>query len=608
MKKKIVALLMCFMMCLSIITGCSLITRNNAKYYAQVVAKIEYSDGKVIEITKKDLLSGYNSFGYNFTQNNQMSLEDSMTRTLDSLVAKHLTIEAVKEELGKNYLDDNEKTYLWDQTYDSILNNLKTYYKEIDKTSDKEDDENSDNTTGSTSNTFEKQARLVYDSEKGTYSIYKTSTDETIKESYEARYKTIKNKKGKEYSQVVDYNFKDAKGNYIFKDILFEKVQDLVNTSTNWKKSYTKYIKALKESERDLGLSTVNTEMFYREMDRIYKVVYENYMVQKYETLYNKSLGKDATFSNISINSILDAYSLKVRQAYTKYEVLQSSDYDSSMKDSIASMYYYKNSGTKYFYVSSIFMEFNTDTKAAYDALQENKGKWSEQKYQDELDSLKSMMVANEHDKEGNKTGETISATTLLSDITTRLPKSLDTSDMSEDELNEYYYSLGIDRAGHFKEYIDLYNEDETVKTATNNYVVGLDQNGKSVFGSNLSQEYADAAIKLYNNGNAVMGDVLNELVFTEKGAYILFYAGEIENLFTGIDENFDLTSNPNAISVLDSRRINIFNKKTWFDSIYETLATDDYSIFENMNIDTLKQDVKITYIKSAYKDLYKKK
>lgn len=605
MKKKIVALLMCFMFCLSIITGCSLITRNNAKYYAQVVAKIEYSDGKVIEITKKDLISGYNSFGYNFAQNG-MSLEDTMTRTLDSLVAKHLTIEAVKDELGKNYLEDNEKTYLWDQTYDSILNNLKTYYKEIDKSS--KDDSDSNDSTSSTSEEFKKQARLVYDSETGTYSIYKTSTDETIKESYEARYKTLKNKKGKEYSQVVDYKFKDAKGNYVFKDILFAKVQDLVNSSTNWKKSYTKYLKALKESEEDLGLSTVNSEMFYREMDRIYNVVYENYMVQKYETLYNKSLGKDATLSNISINSILDSYSLKVRQAYNKYEVLQSSDYDSNMKDSVASMYYYKNSGTKYFYVSSIFMEFDIDTKAVYDELQENKGKWSDQKYKDELDILKSMMVANVHDKDGNKTGDKESASQLLLNITKNLPKVLDTSDMLEDELNEYYNLLGVERANYFKNYIDLYNEDETIRTATNNYVVGLDQNGKAVFGSSLSQEYADAATKLYDNGNAVIGDVLNELVFTEKGAYILFYAGEIENLFTGIDENFDLTSNPNAISVLDSRRINIFSEKTWFDSIYETLTTDDYSIFENMNIDSLKQDVKITYIKSAYKDLYKKK
>ena len=605
MKKKIVALLMCFMFCLSIITGCSLITRNNAKYYAQVVAKIEYSDGKVIEITKKDLISGYNSFGYNFAQNG-MSLEDTMTRTLDSLVAKHLTIEAVKDELGKNYLEDNEKTYLWDQTYDSILNNLKIYYKEIDKSS--KDDSDSNDSTSSTSEEFKKQARLVYDSETGTYSIYKTSTDETIKESYEARYKTLKNKKGKEYSQVVDYKFKDAKGNYVFKDILFAKVQDLVNSSTNWKKSYTKYLKALKESEEDLGLSTVNSEMFYREMDRIYNVVYENYMVQKYETLYNKSLGKDATLSNISINSILDSYSLKVRQAYNKYEVLQSSDYDSNMKDSVASMYYYKNSGTKYFYVSSIFMEFDIDTKAVYDELQENKGKWSDQKYKDELDILKSMMVANVHDKDGNKTGDKESASQLLLNITKNLPKVLDTSDMLEDELNEYYNLLGVERANYFKNYIDLYNEDETIRTATNNYVVGLDQNGKAVFGSSLSQEYADAATKLYDNGNAIIGDVLNELVFTEKGAYILFYAGEIENLFTGIDENFDLTSNPNAISVLDSRRINIFSEKTWFDSIYETLTTDDYSIFENMNIDSLKQDVKITYIKSAYKDLYKKK
>ena len=66
MKKKITCLLLCLLvLCLPILTGCSLIEVNSDKYYNSVIVEIKDKNGKVVsEVTNRELISGYQSMGY----------------------------------------------------------------------------------------------------------------------------------------------------------------------------------------------------------------------------------------------------------------------------------------------------------------------------------------------------------------------------------------------------------------------------------------------------------------------------------------------------------------------------------------------------------------
>ena len=58
-------------------------------------------------------------------------------------------------------------------------------------------------------------------------------------------------------------------------------------------------------------------------------------------------------------------------------------------------------------------------------------------------------------------------------------------------------------------------------------------------------------------------------------------------------------------VNTLKNTYLNAFNNKTLFDKVYEELATDSYTIFETMNSDVLKKEIKnLTIHISNYQDL----
>ena len=92
--------------------------------------------------------------------------------------------------------------------------------------------------------------------------------------------------------------------------------------------------------------------------------------------------------------------------------------------------------------------------------------------------------------------------------------------------------------------------------------------------------------------------------------AYILFYAGEVNSLFQGVSENFSL--NDPDIEKLGSERVNIFNNKTYFDLVYDTIYEDNnFDNFETENLNYLKNTLtkgdenSIIKYYDDYKDLF---
>ena len=102
MKKKVTGLLMCMMLlCMSLFAGCSLVEPNYKDYYNQAVAVIEDKEtGEKIEISKKDLISAYQSYGYSYEQYYSYSREEALKETLNTLENRYITINVAERKFG----------------------------------------------------------------------------------------------------------------------------------------------------------------------------------------------------------------------------------------------------------------------------------------------------------------------------------------------------------------------------------------------------------------------------------------------------------------------------------------------------------------------------
>ncbi|HIT62718.1 MAG TPA: hypothetical protein IAC38_04630, partial [Candidatus Caccovivens faecavium] len=175
-----------------------------------------------------------------------------------------------------------------------------------------------------------------------------------------------------------------------------------------------------------------------------------------------------------------------------------------------------------------------------------------------------------------------------------------------------------------FLNYYYYYNDDTTYLNQDKLSVFGISNSGEVLYNETYSSanvsdesmesydmynEFQDAIKALYNNGNAKVGDVSN-VVRGSDGVYILFYAGEVNNLFSGITEDFSLTQND--ILKLANTTLNVFTDKTIFDQIYESLYVDSaYGDYEESSINRLKNslttgnDDGIVKRVDKYKDLF---
>ncbi len=582
MKKKFTGFLLSFcLLCMGLLAGCSLVETNYGKYYNQVVAVVENkTTGQKAEITKSDLISSYQSYGYTYEQYNGYTREEAIQLSLELLENRKITLLTAENEFGINQdgtgLTTKEKTYLYQQVVDSLDSNLQSYYDDIVGTEDEE--ESSDDITfdGYTKNAVIKES--VDKNGNTIYVIERTNVEDELLGDF---FPTVNR----------DFNNSDDR------NLIYENFRDYVlNNNDNYKKAFNNYFNDLKASEYGQNLSTDAPSVFDREIDRLYKVAYENYVVEKY-SYSNRNLD---SISSITSSQIVDLYTSKVRQSYTQYVLEKDTNYETNVQESLNDVYYFKSGDneTKFFTVANVLFMFNDEQQAEYDALtakiEADDGGYYSGQYQKELDKLYESIepvvrVYNENTGIYEELEDTNGLT--VDDIYNRIALSLRSAQTTEninyigDTINDFIYE---------------YNEDTGMFNAESNYVIGIDSEGNAV--SSFVEPFNDAAIELYNNGNAEIGDI-SGLVRTEYGIHILIYTGECKNLFDGINSSFSLSSD--AIETLYNTRVNLLVDKTYFDVLYDEIYSDNYSYFESSNLNFLRESYNISEYSSRYSDLY---
>ena len=538
-----------------VLSGCDLFPRNMSAYLNKSVCTITYENGDVEDITTKEYINAFNSYGYSLVQNGS-EYEDAANQTIEVLVNRYVLLHYATTNNLVTVDQDDEKEIL-DDVYTSLESNLDTYIDEVRN--------DWDITAPGTPDSDSDDEKVVY-----TPYVQKAEVDY---ETYR-----IKLLDTKDEPQTTNFQNLDAVLEKFTSDAMED---DKTQNTLVRKEAYRRFISALKANEEGLGLSTDNASVLKRYAEDVYKTTRENFIITGLEDYYKTDDG----YSTITVKQVLNRYKALMLQSKFSYEA-NAENYDKAMLESFDDVYYVVDDN--YFFVSNLLVMFDDEVvgpdgltqKGRYDNLETeyNNGYITYGEYQRRATQLAYQVVAKERDSKGNIiAGKTISIETLLLNLQEEL--ALQTTDEGKAKV--------------FNDYLYRYGEDTGVENADYPYVIGTET-------SKMVESFTDASRKLNDEG--VFG-AISGIVPSEYGAHIIIYLGKVENLFTISDvSTFNLVEKD--IEKLTETKLSPLNNKTVFDKIFEQLSEDNYSIFENMNLNVLKNKCKIVKHESVYMDL----
>ena len=487
---------------------------------------------------------------------NGSEYEDAANQTIEVLVNRYVLLHYATTNNLVTVDQDDEKEIL-DDVYTSLESNLDTYIDEVRN--------DWDITAPGTPDSDSDDKKVVY-----TPYVHKAEVDY---ETYR-----IKLLDTEDEPQTTNFQNLDAVLEKFTSDAMED---DKTQNTLVRKEAYRRFISALKANEEGLGLSTDNASVLKRYAEDVYKTTRENFIITGLEDYYKTDDG----YSTITVKQVLNRYKALMLQSKFSYEA-NAENYDKAMLESFDDVYYVVDDN--YFFVSNLLVMFDDEVvgpdgltqKGRYDNLETeyNNGYITYGEYQRRATQLAYQVIAKERDSKGNIIeGKTISIETLLLNLQEEL--ALQTTDE--------------DKAKVFNDYLYRYGEDTGVENADYPYVIGTET-------SQMVESFTDASRKLNDEG--VFG-AISGIVPSEYGAHIIIYLGKVENLFTISDvSTFNLVDKD--IEKLTETKLNPLNNKTVFDKIFEQLSEDNYSIFENMNLNVLKNKCKIVKHESVYMDL----
>ncbi len=320
MKKKwfsIFALMLCVCFCFA---GCNLFPENTAAINSQTVV----STGGVT-ISREDFINGYNNYYSTFYSQSNGDSEVALNSLIKYLVSKELYLDDAKDLVanGAIVLSNTEKNYLWYTTYTSLITNIETFEEAVREALKIEGEEEIEDEREQESNfiytPYDKQAKIVFNEQTREYEIViikeilVVKTGEDGKEEYE--YVEVEEALDYDDSNLTLYDI-----NYVFNSLLKDKLfseEETLTEEQQQEKTITmeairRYIDQLKQNESGKGLSTDSKEVLSREIERIYKILYENMLINK---LYEyKTDGIE-----IDRDDFLNFYLSKVKASFDRY-------------------------------------------------------------------------------------------------------------------------------------------------------------------------------------------------------------------------------------------------------------------------------------------------
>lgn len=521
-----------------LLSACNLITINNQKYLSQTVASVDD-----IKISMEDLILGYNSFGYNYVQQNSMTTEEAVKKTIETLIDRELVLKKAKEKFGD--LSITKQNEVWKEVYDYVNEQVKTYADEIIK--------NENWNIPESGNAEESESVTKFT-------------------PYEKKVKRTKNEDGTySYSRIVEEVEETDT------EIIKFELNEFGNEEIT-KKAYSKYITKVKKG-RDEYSKLSNDEVFEKETKRIYDIYEKN----KYLTMFQEDYENNM---EIDVAKIKSKYIELVRNSAFTYATDKSA-YDTKMQNTSSGageVYYHPFEESKgYIQVAHILLKYTDDQTNEINALK-NKlsyGAITPQQYQDEVERIaNSIVVKNKLDK--NAPAKSVT------EVFAEISNALDACGNNEEA-----------RIKTFIKYIEMYNDDDGIMSALNSYSQYYSINLDTTVSDTMIKEFADASRSFYTN-DAENYTIYETPVLGEYGYHIIFNMGVCKN-----DININDIESVTDKYLFETECMKGTNKSL-FDKMLELVDSSTYSEYQTSLIKDLRAGKTINYNKTAYERLYK--
>ena len=127
MKKFLSLICMTLIMCACVLSGCSLFGNDPKAYYDQIVAQVTLTNGMVVEISMRELIYGYNTYGSEYTSSGS-NVEEAVDKVITDLINKKAFLASSQ---AKSYaLTPSEQNQILVDVYKAINDQIATYEKE----------------------------------------------------------------------------------------------------------------------------------------------------------------------------------------------------------------------------------------------------------------------------------------------------------------------------------------------------------------------------------------------------------------------------------------------------------------------------------------------
>lgn len=509
------------------LAGCATFSIDRVKYYNEIVATVGEKN-----ITRADLLSAYNSYGYTYfaSQSNQSEVE-AMNSTLDILIDRELLYQYALDNDDKYRPSAYQVNEAIQSMFDTLEQETQTYVNEA------KDIFNIESSASATDETEEEETAYLYEDYK-----YKPRAKVSVRYYQDASKKTISSTETEFKEYYIEYITEDEPTNYetlidstylnnfnsdeVIDAIIEKYFSDFKENLTYTEKSenvdliYNKVLSLMAEDLREYEyyLRDENGKEYSKDTDSLIYRYFERNFESQIEAAYLTNI---QTYflenEDLSIQALIDEYLYLTESSYTKY-VNHEETYKTDLQaigTNADTMYYHPTNlsdGTKFGYVLHTLISVDGLDEALTALDSDTEIKDNPDLYESRYNAIISEYLGNlEISVRNPETGLTDSTT----DFATVLNEYSEITKISD-------YETKLDA---FINFMFKYTGDyESSLVSGMPYVVGT--NGYS----QMAEAFTEEAERLINAG--VKGGTTpastDNLCVSNYGVHFLFYIGEV--------------------------------------------------------------------------------
>lgn len=584
MIKKILTIACSLVLCLVCLTGCSWLEIDRYKYYNSIVVSIDNKN-----FYKKDLIEAFSNYGYQYYEQYSMTLEDSVNKTIESMIDRWLLLQEVANDpTGAYDISEKEAKEIKQQAFDYMRESVYSYESKIRKEWDIEvevDSASSGTTeslrTAETEYTPSTEYEIVENGD-GTKSlrVYRVESDE------------------EDEGTLLDEDLATSEN---WEDIHFDKTRLKSVDQKIANEAWTRYVKSLQDSAKGEGRNTDEKAVLLHEENRLIELIRNNLYLEKYEKAYKSKL-------DIDTQQVLDYFKEQYLAQKQKYDA-SIATYHTDMKNASSNYIYYhpieKFSGNEYVRVKHILINFTDLQKEQISQLKSDYGITDDNSEEDE-ERKQNPQYQQRLQNIVNKTTSKFEMKDESGNTVTKEWNALVTGD-NENNVYEYvtdYVSAGStfeEKCRRFNELVYVFNDDTGFMNSEFDYVVNLDTNVTD----QMVKPFADG-VRSLDTSNGGEGEGSMKYIVSEYGIHIIFHAGNVGNI---VSEDA-LQKDEDLLRKLCTTTTTPESNKSIFNFIYDKLASDSYDAMTEGTITTARTELKkngivIHYYVNNYKDLW---